>query len=102
MDIKLIKEIINYVKENKEENFYLIGEPVYNNKFITVEKEDELKDFIIEKINLENITVLENITGNKIDKYLDINDILEILENISIDKQIEIIKDYLEYSIIKL
>ena len=102
MDIKEIKEIINYVKENKEENFYLIGEPVYNNKFITIEKEFELKDFIIEKINLENITVLENITGNKIDKYLDINDILEILENISIDKQIEIIKDYLEYSIIKL
>ena len=102
MDIKEIKEIINYVKENKEENFYLIGEPVYNNKFITIEKEFELKDFIIEKINLENITVLENITGNKIDKYLDINDILEILENISIDKQIKIIKDYLEYSIIKL
>ena len=102
MDIKLVKEIINYVRENKEENFYLIGEPVYNNKFITVEKEDELKDFIIEKMNIENTQLIENLTSNKIDKYLDVNDILEILENISIDKQIEIIKDYLEYSIIKL
>ena len=94
-----INELINYAKENKEETFYLIGEPRYNNKFVAIEKEDELKDFIIEKMNIENNYILEKVTESKINKTLSINEILDILENISIEKQIEIIRDYLGYSI---
>ena len=99
MNTMEIKELINYVKENKEETFYLIGEPRYNNKFVAIEKEEELKDFIIEKMNIENNYILEKITESKIDRILSINEILAILENTSIERQVEIIRDYLEYSI---